>query len=231
MPKVKDIKADKLKVLVYGKSGSGKTMFAGTFPKPYVFDSDNGTLSLRNMGNDVEYDVYRDGDLARPTAINAIEKKVAELQKGNGIETIVVDSLTTIADLAMNRVLFMNGRAKAVPQQQDWLQQMNWIRNFVLTLLAMPKHVVVVAHEQVDKDENLGNLQALPMVTGKLAGKIGLYFDEVYNAQCISKGKEVEYRLLTRGTSIYTAKSRLGCFEMYEVPYYDKLMEKVNGVS
>ena len=45
----KDISIEdlRLKVLVYGKSGTGKTTFACSFPKPYVFDFDNGMLSQR----------------------------------------------------------------------------------------------------------------------------------------------------------------------------------------
>ncbi|GAH78650.1 unnamed protein product [marine sediment metagenome] len=41
MRNTKDLALDldklKLHILVYGNSGTGKTMFAGTFPKPYFF--------------------------------------------------------------------------------------------------------------------------------------------------------------------------------------------------
>jgi len=185
-------------------------------------------LSLRGVDG-IEFDQYQDIDQGRPIATTVIDKKVAELQKECPYETIVVDSLTTVADLAMNKVLFVNGRAKGTPQLQDWLQQMNWLKNFIVTMLALPKHVVFIAHEHIEKDENLGTLQALPLVTGKLAGKLGLYFDELYNSQMVMKGKESEFRILTRATSIYTAKSRLGCFEMYEVPDFRVLLGKVKA--
>ena len=225
--RVQEIKTNKLKVLAYGQSGSGKTCFAGTFPNSYFYDTDNGMLSLRNSKNKIEFDTYNDADLSKPKAILEIDKKTGELQKDCPYDTIVVDGITTIADLAMNRILFNNGRAGGVPQQQDWLQQMNWIKNFIVTLLALPKHIVVLAHEQIEKDENFGSIKALPLVTGKLAGKIGLFFDEVYNSQAVTKGKETDYRLLTKSTSVYTAKSRLGCFDMYEKPDFAHLMAKV----
>ena len=182
---------------------------------------------MRNSDNDIEYDTYVDGDLKKPTATLEIEKKISELQKDCPYETIVDDSLTSIAEAAMNRILFANGRAAGVPQLQDWLQQMNWIRNHILTLRAMPVHVVVIAHEAITQDENTGAVQALPLLTGKLAGRIGAFFDEVYNAQAVSKGKDTEYRLLTKATSIYTAKSRLGCLDMYEKPDFNTIISKV----
>ena len=54
MPNTKDLTFDalKLKVLVYGESGTGKTLFAGTFPKPLFFDFDGGMLTLR--GKDID---------------------------------------------------------------------------------------------------------------------------------------------------------------------------------
>ena len=91
MSKTEDIKANKLKILVYGDSGSYKTRFAGTFPKPYFFDTDNGMLSLRDHKN-IEYDTFIDGNLKNPIAAGLIEKKVSELQKECLYETIVVDS-------------------------------------------------------------------------------------------------------------------------------------------
>ena len=45
--KVKDIKIPKT-FLFYGKSGTGKTTLAGTFPKPLFLDvNENGTSSVR----------------------------------------------------------------------------------------------------------------------------------------------------------------------------------------
>ena len=54
MLNAKDISIEnlKLKILVYGKSGTGKTSFACCFPKPYIADFDNGMLSQR--GRDVD---------------------------------------------------------------------------------------------------------------------------------------------------------------------------------
>ncbi len=184
-------------------------------------------LSLRDTP-DVEYDTYIDANLKQPKACNAMEAQLAALQEDlDGIETVVVDSLTTLSDLAMNRILALNGRAGGTPQLQDWLQQMNWLKNFILQVKALPCHVVFIAHEQIEKDELTGKLEALPALTGKMAGKVGLYFDEVYSAQVVQKGKESEFRLLTSTAGIYMAKSRLGCFDQYEEPDFKKLQEKI----
>ena len=43
----------KLSAAVYGKSGTGKTTFGASFPKPFFLDIDGGLLSVR--GQDVSY--------------------------------------------------------------------------------------------------------------------------------------------------------------------------------
>ena len=44
----------KIKALVYGRSGSGKTMFGGTAPKPLILSAENGLLSLATSGLQVD---------------------------------------------------------------------------------------------------------------------------------------------------------------------------------
>jgi hypothetical protein len=227
MPTNEDIKIDKVKVLVYGPSGTYKTPFACTFPNPYIFDIDNGILSARLSGRPFTYDTYIDKDLKQPTAARNMEKKVSEFQRDCPYDTIVVDSLTTMAEIGMNQVLKTNMRAGGVPQQQDWLQQMNWIKNMVVTLLATGKNVVFTAHEQIDKDELTGIISKLPLVTGKLAQRLPIYFDEIYHSEASRKGKDVSYRLLTKGNTLLMARSKLGIMDEYIDADFEAIMSKI----
>ena len=217
-----------LKVLGYGESGSGKTLFGSTFPRPsYYFDTDDGMLSLKGL-EDIEYDTYEDIDLSNPKGAVAVEAKLKELHKECPYKAVVFDSITTLADLAMNRILHLNGRASGVPQQQDWLQQMTWLKNLILRGKALPCHVYFTAHEQIIQDEATMQVKCLPLITGKLAGKLPLYFDEVYHMETTIKDKETVYRLLTKNNGKYLAKSRLNSkfnyFDTYE-PQDFKLLE------
>ena len=46
------IKEHKIKAVVYGASGSGKTTFGATAPKPIFASAENGLLSIAEQGVD-----------------------------------------------------------------------------------------------------------------------------------------------------------------------------------
>ena len=189
-------------------------------------------LTLRNREKDIEFDTFIDTSLTAPTAATRAEKKLGELHSNLEYETVVVDSITSLSEAGMNQILKLNGRAGKVPQLQDWLQQMGWLRNFILRAKALPCHVIFIAHEYLEKDEYTGRTKALPLVTGKLASSIGRLFDEVYYTVVKNTGKgKSEFQILVKADGIRAAKTRMGgdAFDLHEVPDYNHLIKKVDS--
>jgi len=204
----KEIKAEdmKLNVLIYGKSGTGKTTFACCFPRPYVFDFDKGMLSQR--GRDVDFDTY--------TSYAAFEMKFKEFEMKCPYDTVIIDSITTLEEYCMDKVLAANRRQ--MPTMNEWNVLIADLKDLFMRATKMSKHLVVVAHEQIVQDELTGEIIIRPQIVGKkLPAQLPLWFDECYRAQ-VSRSKEgiPVYSILTASDMKYTAKSRLNCMNAVE---------------
>ena len=220
----KDLTASdvKLSAAVNGKSGTGKTTFGASFPKPFFLDIDGGLLSVR--GQDVSYvDLTPGRGVTWPNILDAIAEG-----KKDDYESIIVDSLTGLADLCMESVLQLNRRSGQKPNFDDWAAYANKIKDFIVRLLASGKNTLLICHEAPDKDELTGHVWMLPAIQGQMKSRISNYFDEFYHAEVEqAPGKPANYRLLARPSSIYTAKSRLLSREVessYLVPNFQTLI-------
>lgn len=224
MANAKDISVEeiKLKVLIYGKSGTGKTTFACSFPRPYVFDFDNGMLSQR--GKDVEYDVY-DSYATFYAKLQAFEQECK-------YETLVFDSVTTLQKYMMNDILALNRRKE--PTLHEWGSLIAGLSDLFMRVGKLPMHVVVTAHEQLLQDDLTSEIIILPLIVGKkMPNQMPLFFDEVYRAQVakltVNGVATADYQLLTIADTRYTAKSRLNCLSAVEKQSYEEIMKKVKG--
>lgn len=229
MPNTKDITTEnlKLRVMVYGDSGTGKTTFLATFPRPYIFDFDDGLLSVR--GKDIEYDRYVDEDELHPVAYTRFEKKLNSLIKECEYKTIGIDSLTMLQRALMNQVSFINNKAGKPMTLQEWGIVIDTLSRLFYKLMSVPVHLVMTAHEIIREDPITGEITNTPLVYGsKLPGMLPLWFGEVYRTQIeYDKDRNRVYRVLTAATRRYTAKSRLRCFNELETPDYKVLMKKI----
>lgn len=221
----KDIKPDVLNILVYGRSGTKKTSFAATCPKPYFFDTDKGMMTLR--GRDIEYDTYERGDWKK------LSRKISEVtDEKSPIETLVFDSITTLQEVALAEGLLID--CKKEPDIHVWGITIRMLRLFLESITKCKKNVVVIAHEQLVQDDITKEVQVLPAIAGKdLPSQMPLYFDEVYHTEMKRNNttKLDEYKMLTRCKLRNVAKSRLGCLDEYEVPDFNAIMKKVKGVK
>jgi hypothetical protein len=119
-----------LHVLAYGKPGSGKTIFAHTFPRTRTLDFDKGMRSvlwaIRQgiitgktpeeivFATIVESNREKRGAIKKATALDQatdqLDEWLAEDAAGNSWDTLIGDSGTTLSDFTINKGLDENAR-------------------------------------------------------------------------------------------------------------------------
>ena len=209
----KDLKLDmeNLKIYALGGYGTGKSVFASTFPTPgFVFDFDQRIKTYR--GRDWDYESF-------PMTFNgwiAFEKVFREVMrevKEGKYKTVVLDSTSSMTDTAMERALQIDPKRSAT-NGPLWNVHYQIVKNLLEpklhTILSFPCHVVVIGHWDIVLDSNTGGIISIdPLLTGNLSTKVPGYFDEVYAFFSeVREGKEYYFfRTLARG--FYKARSTI----------------------
>ena len=208
-----------LKSVVYGRSGTGKTKSAQTLPKKVgVIDVDKGMLTNRGIGGIDYIEIEYDSNKPKAEAWDKINEAADYFIKDPTIRTIFPDSVTTISDAALKKVLMINKHQSQAATLPDYMLQIKWLEDFFTKIIGSGKHLVLTAHEEFEKNEYTGQLWCLPMIVGKLANKIPIWFDEVYHTQVTrdSQTKDFKYEWLTRSDVMYSCKSRLAANQKVE---------------
>lgn len=220
MANLSDLKpSNKKTVLIYGESGSGKTCFAASFPGPihyYDFDGKVSSAAQYLKGSaklgEISYDDCTPKKGFDPGAF--INDEIGKIKDSGSVPygTIVIDSLTTFADATMAYLMKMNPGIKRIitrgaqaPALQDYGIFRLYMKAFISGVLALPCNVVFTAHVHVDKDEHTGRLIYHPMMAGKLAYELPIYFEEVY----VSYVKDGKYFAQTQADSKYQCRSQI----------------------
>lgn len=138
-------------VILYGPPGSGKTYYAGTFPKPLFVDLEGGLRSVFKLG---AVGRYPKDPMQKITNLDQVRDAWYQIKKATDkgtfpYETVVLDSLQELQILVVNEVL---GKYKQVQRQMD--DQLTWqdygkvnrvflaiVRNF----LKLPYHLVMTS--------------------------------------------------------------------------------------
>ncbi len=219
--------------LVYGKFGSGKTHFAGTFPKPFLIDVERGGKTLARMGkipgwkvpNERGSRVWNDVMFT----LTCLEKKRPPFDQLD-VQTIIVDSLSELGELWFQEIIgwpesgvIENKKGDASYDSYARLKQR--YRTFVRRVQDMGMHAVFTAGVQGDDDEVTGGAVAMPRILGGYRQEIGHDFDEVYYAECQSVGQQYKYLMHVRQHRIYPAKSRSAITAPIEDPSYEKVLD------
>ena len=236
MPSAKDVtvSTERYKVFVCGDAGTGKSIFASTFPTPaFLFNFDKSILSYRGL--DIDYEDYtQDGK-----GWVKFEKDFHELQKqfkeAKPYETIILDSTTTWTDLAMERALQLDPK-RSPTGGPLWNVHFGMVKNLIegriRQLLELPCNIIVIGHNDMVYDEDGSLVAVKPMLTGQLSVKVPSYFDELYYSKVKMVKGVPSFVLQTIAKGLYKARSRLSGIQQllpHEVPNnYQTVIDFIN---
>ena len=230
--KSSDTKTKYVKMLVYGAAGIGKTVFAATAPNPLILDVEGGLMSIADK--DIDYIPIK--------VWNDIQEAFMEIVSGKiPNETIVIDSLTECSKKSMDALLgaVISGQItaqaeKVIPNQHDWLMNIEEVRRLTRAFRDLPKHIIMTCLQRDEKNELSGGITRKPAVSAKsLADDIVGYFDIVGYMEADKEGNRF---ILTQpyktqqGYSCY-AKDRSGKLETFEEPDFSKIVAKICGTQ
>lgn len=235
-----------LNMLIYGGSGVGKTLLAGTaamveeMAPIIVIDAEEGSFTLNALAEYTDrIQVVPMRDWKRMQAV------YNDLYAGkHPFKTTVIDSGTEVQQLAMNDVLGADGKVLDIgitPEFRDWYKNTEQIRRMIRAFRDLPMHTIVTALEMDYQDPRTKVQMKRPAFSNKLSQQIPAFFDTVFYLYVKEvSGNEPNKRLcLTDKTDRVVAKCRAqGIPQVIENPtmpvIYDYLIRnasKTNGAK
>jgi hypothetical protein len=147
---------DEVKFLVYGESGSGKTVFSSTWPNTVFLDIDKGMSSVtRRVGRIPIHGTPQE------TAWDGLMRAIGFLETPDvhNFKTVVVDSLNEMQKIAMDHVITKFPQIRRpydeLASQSDYGKMLDDFDKAVRRLKALQMHVVLVcqvAPQQYETD-------------------------------------------------------------------------------
>jgi len=210
-----NIGVNKIKVLVHGASGSGKTRLCATTGAPtLIINAEGGLLSLRGTAIDV-YTVKTIDDLRNIYTYLLTDKK---------FEWICLDSISEVAEvvLAAEKKATKDPR-KAYGEMQEIMYDL--IRRF----RDLPKHVYFSAKQDRVKDDTTGQVFYGPSAPGqKLAQAMPYFFDEIFALHVWKDEAGVTHNgLQTQRDAAFEAKDRSGALALAEPADLSLILQKI----
>lgn len=135
----------RLKMYIYGDSGTGKTVTSLHFPNPVVIDMERGT---EHYGGIFDFDVLHTTDPDK------VKQAVNQLLKDPGnYKTLVIDPMTVFYDQLVEQSLkkkrIRTGNSNEVLAPLDYKPIQTDMKSFISKLVALDMNIILTAHSAV----------------------------------------------------------------------------------
>ncbi len=205
---VSQLAASGLKVLVFGVSGTGKTTFACTFPKPLFLirpeEVEDGSISVRNVAG-----VFTGPPI---TDVEQLDQIIQGQRRTNRYKTIVLDGITRLQDHVVKKHMGLQD----VPVQQTYggVPQADWnligisMKEHLRDLLKLADtgtNVVLVGGERtVGESDNKNVVLPNPMIMVALSPGTSGFVHETcdYNFHSFKRRKVIMVKKTVMGKEV-----------------------------
>ena len=234
-------------MMVYGRSGTGKTHFGSTFPKPILFIDTNerGTETIAQ-----EEDV----DVVRVTEWNEIDELYwALLNKETDVtyKSIVIDQVSNLQDIGMAEVLRKGRKGRDETfTQRNWGQLSGMLKQFISDFRDLSDHynLLLIAHERIneagdDEEESIEpsiGARVMPSVSSFLDGAVdaigSTFIKERWETEDKEEVRHVDYCMRIGPHAYYSTKIRRPVAagpipELIVNPTFKKIKDLTSGKS
>lgn len=229
-----------MNALFYGRSGTGKTTLACSFPKPLlILDiNESGTSSVANLDDVFVLSIQEWDDFE---SIYWYIKKNSKKYK-----TIVIDTVTRLQDLALIKVMYEAGKDPEEDPitQPDWGAAFKLMKSWIIKFRDLEPNIVFTAQDRITEskyDEDQITPEVGPMLTPAVAkalnAAVNIIGQTFIHGQTVTTDKglatKVTYRLRLGPDEFYLTKVRqpkeAKLPKSLVDPTYEKLDEIVRG--
>ncbi len=215
----KGLHADRIKCLVYGASGSGKTSLIGTLPEDetLIISAESGLLSLADKSIDV---------LEVKTFDDVIEAfKFLKTEEAAKYKNIAIDSLTEISSMLVTSLEKNPTYQEPKMALKMWGEYSNRMTALVKAFRDLDRNVIFTALPESVNDG--GMIIKRPFIAGsKVQGLLVSFFDECFYLHVDSDGNRT---LQTQPDNSVEAKDRSGKLDNPETPDLTVVFNKIRN--
>ena len=207
---------ESINMLLYGDSGVGKTVLAGSCPNALFLSFEPGTISAKRQGSTAKlWPIKSWSDL--------VDARDWLLDNPGAHDWVILDSITQMQKLCMRTILDAavadnRSRDPDIPALQDWQKYYNMFDRFIAAFNDLPVNILYIATTMRHEDEE-GEDLVLPDIQGKgyhIAQSIcaSVAIVAYLKASASGKGEEAEIsrKLLFQSFPPFFAKDRYGVF-------------------
>jgi hypothetical protein len=217
---------DRLKVLVHGPAGAGKTYLAsttGNHRSTIVLSAEAGLLSLREFEiNAVEIGSLEDLRDAYSWIKDGCPQ---EDDSEDGYQWIILDSISEIAEacLADMKAKYKNGMQAYGEMGETMMKMLKRFRD-------LPHHVVMTCKQGREQDAS-GMMMYGPLLPGKmLTQNVSYLFDEVLALRVgVDEDGKPTRTLQCQRDNQYDCKDRSGSLDLFEEPSLNYIWTKIKA--
>jgi len=210
---------NKVKVLVYGFAGVGKTRLCATAKNNIILSAEAGLLSLADENIPVI-------EINSMENLNEAFMFLKDSKDASAYETVSLDSLSDIAEVCLS-----TAKLEHKDPRQAYGELGDKMSVIIRAFRDLPNHNIYFTAKVKRLTDDFGVTQHVPSMPGSmLVSALPYFFDEVLALRTAQTEEGTPYSYLQTSRDLYwEAKDRSGKLDFMEEPNLEKLFNKIKG--